>query len=52
MEGPDEADEYCPHCDNHFLSEAVTQQGVLRLGKAEDDLREKGKYIPIIKCQF
>ena len=24
MEAPDEADEYCPHCDNHFLRPAVT----------------------------
>jgi hypothetical protein len=28
MDGPDEADEYCPHCDNHFLREAVTKEGV------------------------
>jgi NAD-dependent SIR2 family protein deacetylase len=26
MESPDEADEYCPHCDNHFLREAITAQ--------------------------
>ena len=23
----DEADEFCPHCDNHFVIEAVTPEG-------------------------
>jgi hypothetical protein len=32
MEGPDEADEYCPHCDNHFLREAVTKEAIVGLG--------------------
>lgn len=44
MEAPDEADEYCPHCDNHFLREAVTKGGVVGLsgsGAAEDLRKEK-----------
>ena len=40
MEAPDEADEYCPHCDNHFLREAVTKGGIVGLsGSGTDDLR-------------
>ena len=49
MEEPDEADEYCPHCDNHFLCEAVTKAGVRGLsGSAPDatvqDVRKQGTY--------
>jgi len=45
MESPDEADEYCPHCDNHFLREAVTKGGVMGLsGSGTEDLR-KEKYV-------
>ena len=44
MEDPDEADEYCPHCDNHFLREAVTKQGVVGLG-GQEDLRKDGRII-------
>ena len=47
MEAPDEADEYCPHCDNHFLREAVTRQGVVGLGgPATEDLRKDGRSYP------
>ena len=47
MEAPDEADEYCPHCDNHFLREAVTREGVLGLGgPATEDLRKEGRLYP------
>jgi len=42
MEAPDEADEYCPHCDNHFLREAVTKGGVMGLsGSGTEDLRKE-----------
>ena len=41
MEAPDEADEYCPHCDNHFLREAITKGGVLGLGSG--DLPKDGR---------
>lgn len=44
MEAPDEADEYCPHCDNHFLREAVTKNGVVGAGLGSEDLRKDGKY--------
>lgn len=27
----DETDEYCPHCDNHFVIEAVTPKPALRV---------------------
>ena len=44
MEAPDEADEYCPHCDNHFLREAVTRAGVVGLGgPPTEDLRKEGR---------
>ncbi|KAH9935166.1 uncharacterized protein BXZ73DRAFT_89525 [Epithele typhae] len=29
MEEYDESDEYCPHCDNHYVIEAKTPQAVL-----------------------
>jgi len=44
MEAPDEADEYCPHCDNHFLREAVTQNTVVGAGLGSEDLRKEGRY--------
>jgi hypothetical protein len=48
MEAPDEADEYCPHCDNHFLREAVTKGGVVGLSGSggTEDLR-KEKYVSL-----
>jgi len=27
----DESDEYCPHCDNHFIIEAVTPKPALQI---------------------
>jgi len=27
----DETDEYCPHCDNHFVLDAVTPKAALRI---------------------
>jgi hypothetical protein len=51
MEAPDEADEYCPHCDNHFLREAVTREGVVGLGRpATEDLRKEGRSYPVRFC--
>jgi ribosomal protein L44E len=44
MEAPDEADEYCPHCDNHFLREAVTKNGVVGAGLGTEDLRKEKRY--------
>ena len=50
MEAPDEADEYCPHCDNHFLREAVTKGGVVGLsGSGTEDLRQE-KYVFLTGC--
>jgi NAD-dependent SIR2 family protein deacetylase len=48
MEAPDEADEYCPHCDNHFLREAVTREGVVGLGGQQEDLRKETYESPFI----
>lgn len=48
MEGPDEADEYCPHCDNHFLREAVTKDATVGMsGKTPkvDDVRKQQTYV-------
>ena len=48
MEAPDEADEYCPHCDNHFLRSAVTKGGVVGLsgsGPSEDLRKEKYAFV-------
>jgi len=45
MEAPDEADEYCPHCDNHFLREAVTKNGVVGAGLGTEDLRKEKRIV-------
>lgn len=37
MEEFEESDEYCPHCDNHFLIEAVEPKA--RLEVEGDDVR-------------
>lgn len=46
MESLDEADEYCPHCDNHFLKEAVTRDAVV--GLRSEDSRKQQRYTPIV----
>jgi hypothetical protein len=52
MEEPDEADEYCPHCDNHFLREAVTKGGVVGVGTGQQgmkqDIRKDGGYVSVV----
>jgi len=52
MEEPDEADEYCPHCDNHFLREAVTKGGVVGVGTGQQgmkqDIRKDGGYMSVV----
>ena len=46
MEEPDEADEFCPHCDNHFLREAVTKGAVVGPGSmGETDLRQEKRIV-------
>lgn len=35
MEDFDDSDEYCPHCDNHFVLEAKTPQAALKV-ESED----------------
>ena len=46
MEAPDEADEYCPHCDNHFLREAITKNAAVGLsGQTKvEDIRKQQTY--------
>ncbi|BFZ60027.1 hypothetical protein YB2330_001049 [Saitoella coloradoensis] len=39
----DEADEYCPHCDNHFLLEAVEPKAALRV--EGEDVRKDARMI-------
>jgi hypothetical protein len=46
MEEPDESDEYCPHCDNHFLREAVTKGAVVgAAATGETDLRQEKRFV-------
>jgi len=46
MEEPDESDEYCPHCDNHFLREAVTKGAVVgAAATGETDLRQEKRIV-------
>ncbi|KAI5465636.1 hypothetical protein BGZ63DRAFT_400085 [Mariannaea sp. PMI_226] len=39
----EEADEYCPHCDNHFIIEAKTPQAALTV--ESDDVRVDNKML-------
>jgi hypothetical protein len=43
MEQFDESDEYCPHCDNHFLLEAKEPQA--RLEVEGEDIRKDSRMI-------
>lgn len=36
-------DEYCPHCDNHYVLEAKTPQA--RLEVEGDDIRKDARYV-------
>ncbi|UNI14199.1 hypothetical protein JDV02_000853 [Purpureocillium takamizusanense] len=39
----EESDEYCPHCDNHFVIEAKTPQAALSV--ESDDVRVNNKML-------
>ncbi|KAI4740447.1 hypothetical protein E4T50_09120 [Aureobasidium sp. EXF-12298] len=39
----DESDEYCPHCDNHFVLEAKTPQA--RLQVESEDVRKDARFV-------
>ncbi|KAL9484868.1 hypothetical protein ACSS6W_003657 [Trichoderma asperelloides] len=39
----DESDEYCPHCDNHFVIEAKTPKAALTI--EGDDIRMNNKLL-------
>lgn len=43
MQEFDDSDEYCPHCDNHFLLEAKTPQ--VRLEVEGDDVRKDARML-------
>lgn len=40
-----DSDEYCPHCDNHFVIEAVTPKPALRV--EGEDARMDARYISV-----
>jgi hypothetical protein len=42
MSVPISSDEYCPHCDNHFVLEAVTPKATLQV--EGDDVRMDNRY--------
>jgi uncharacterized CHY-type Zn-finger protein len=39
----DESDEYCPHCDNHFVLEAKTPHA--RLQVESEDIRKDARFV-------
>jgi len=39
----DESDEYCPHCDNHFVIEAKTPQAMLKVDG--EDVRKDSRML-------
>ena len=39
----DESDEYCPHCDNHFVLEAKTPKPVLKV--ESEDVRMDNRFV-------
>ncbi|CAG8637912.1 11247_t:CDS:2 [Paraglomus occultum] len=43
MENFDETDEYCPHCDNHYVIEAKTPQ--IGIGVEGDDPRKDNRML-------
>lgn len=43
MEEFEDADEYCPHCDNHFLIEAVEPKA--RLEVEGEDVRKDARML-------
>jgi hypothetical protein len=44
------SDEYCPHCDNHFVIDAVTPKAALQV--EGDDARIDSRYVSFIWCYF
>lgn len=40
------SDEYCPHCDNHFVIEAKTPQAALRV--EGEDIRKDSRFVPYL----
>lgn len=52
MSGADvyDSDEYCPHCDNHFVIEAVTPKAALQV--EGEDARIDSRYVSSIWCCF
>lgn len=40
------SDEYCPHCDNHFVIDAVTPKAALQV--EGDDARIDSRYVPSV----
>lgn len=43
------SDEYCPHCDNHFVIEAKTPQAALRV--EGEDIRKDARFVFSISCE-
>lgn len=41
------SDEYCPHCDNHFVIDAKTPQAALRV--EGEDIRKDSRFVV---CSF
>lgn len=41
----EDADEYCPHCDNHFVIDALTPKA--RLEVEGEDVRIDARYLPL-----
>lgn len=39
----DNSDEYCPHCDNHFVIDAKTPQAALRV--EGEDIRKDSRFV-------
>jgi hypothetical protein len=50
MSGADNcgSDEYCPHCDNHFVIDAVTPKAALQV--EGDDARVDSRYVYFVWC--
>jgi hypothetical protein len=39
------SDEYCPHCDNHFVIDALTPKASLQV--EGDDVRKDARYVMV-----
>lgn len=46
----EDEDEFCPHCDNHYVLEAVEPEA--SLGVEGEDIRIDSRYVAVVSDEF